>query len=323
MRKRPSAVVLAGGALFALLCPGMAAAQDGDAFPREVSGGYVSWATASAALSGHGVSLDAVAPAVRGSADRTWFPATGGGTDPGTGDADIDLGGTARLTGSAEAAGTLLLDDLRLSIEDGGGALYVRTELDGQERDFALAGVRSDGAEPAVRDGGVTWTGLRASLTDEGARLLSTWSGQRFAAGDGLGTLDVTVGTGSTGGASEKPAQPDEAPQASPGATAPDGQQAAPEQTADGAGPSAAVALADLTAGAEQGVTGEGFEPGEVVLVAIDEDTRYQTVADAEGRVSRTFPVYASAVEGAHTVELYTVNGARSAVAQFLVRAAG
>jgi hypothetical protein len=45
-------------------------------------------------------------------------------------------------------------------------------------------------------------------------------------------------------------------------------------------------------------------------------------VADAEGRVSRTFPVYASAVEGVHTVELYTVAGERSAVARFLVRAA-
>lgn len=323
MRKRPTAAVLAGGALFALLCPGAAAAQDGGAFPREVSGGYVSWATGSAALAGHGVSLDAVAPAVRGSADRTWFPATGGGTDPGTGDADIDLGGTARLTGSADPAGTLLLDGLRLSIEDGAGALYVRAELDGQKRDFALAGVQPGGAGPAVRDGGVTWTGLRASLTDEGAWLLSTWSGQQFAAGDGLGTLDVTVGTGSAGDASEGPAQPDETPQASPGATTPDEQQAAPEQTADGAGPTAAVALADLAAGAEQDVTGEGFEPGEVVLVAIDEDTRYQTVADAEGRVSRTFPVYASAVEGAHTVELYTVTGARAAVAQFLVRAAG
>jgi hypothetical protein len=162
----------------------------------------------------------------------------------------------------------------------------------------------------------VTWTGLRASLTDDGAQLLSRWSGQRFAAGDGLGILDVTVGTGS-GDAPELPAPPAEPPQPSPSATVPEKQQTAPRQPS---GPSAAVAHARLAAGGEQEVTGAGFEPGEVVLVAIDEDTRYQAVADEEGRMSRAFPVYATAAEGAHSVELYTVSGERGVVTRFEVR---
>ncbi|QWA24932.1 hypothetical protein [Streptomyces osmaniensis] len=75
------------------------------------------------------------------------------------------------------------------------------------------------------------------------------------------------------------------------------------------------------TAGGERTVIGTGFEPGEVVLVAIDRDTRYQAVADDTGHVSRTFPVYATAAEGAHTVELTTVTRGHTAVAEFGVRA--
>jgi hypothetical protein len=74
-----------------------------------------------------------------------------------------------------------------------------------------------------------------------------------------------------------------------------------------------------LTAGGEQEVTGSGFTPGEVVLVSIDADTRYQVTADEAGRVSRTFPVYATAAEGVHTVELYAVSGERRADAGFAV----
>ncbi|MEU9364498.1 HtaA domain-containing protein [Streptomyces avermitilis] len=317
---RPGAAALAGGALFALLCPGAVAAESGDAFSREVSGGYASWATASAALADHGVSMGAGKPAVRGSADRTWFPATGGGTDPETGDVDVGFAGTARLTRSADPAQPLVLDDLRLRLTDGAGALYARTELGGRERTLALAGVRANDAEPVVRTGGSTWTGLRASLTDEGARLLSAWSGQRFAEGDALGELAMTVGTG--GVAAGKPAGPGEVtrPSPAPSAATPEKQ----EPTAPAPAPaSAAVARPDLTAGGEQRVTGEGFAPGEVVLVAIDDDTRYQAVADGEGRVSRSFPVYATAAEGEHAVELYTAAGDRRAAVRFGVRARG
>ncbi|MGX5188016.1 HtaA domain-containing protein [Streptomyces avermitilis] len=313
---RPGAAVLAGAALLALLCPGAVAAASGDAFPREVSGGYASWATASEALADHGVSMDAGRPAVRGSAGRTWFPAKGGGTDPEAGDADVDFAGTARLTRFADPAQPLVLDDLRLRLTDGAGALYARTELGGRERTLALAGVRANGAGPVVRTGGSTWTGLRVSLTDEGARLLSAWSGQRFAEGDALGELDMTVGTG--GAAAGKPAGSDEVTQPSPAPSA-----ATPEKREPTAPASAAVARPDLTAGGEQRVTGEGFEPGAVVLVAIDDDTRYQAVADGEGRVSRSFPVYATAAEGEHAVELYTVAGDRRAAVRFGVRARG
>lgn len=314
MAKRPGAAALAGGALLALLCPGVAAARDGDAFPLEVSGGFASWATADAELTGQGVSLDVAEPAVRGSADRAWFPATGGGTDPATGDAEVELAGTARLAGPAATAQPLTLGGLRLELRGGEGALFARTAVGGEARELALADVAADDA-PAVRTGGVTWTGLRASLTDDGAHLLSEWSGRPFAAGDGLGLLDVTVGTGS-GDAPEPPGRTAGTPQPSPSAIGPEKQQAAPRHEG---GPSAAVAHADLAAGGEQEVTGAGFEPGEVVLVAIDEDTRYQAVADEEGRVSRAFPVYGTATEGAHTVELYAVSGERGAVARFEV----
>ncbi|WP_167529588.1 HtaA domain-containing protein [Streptomyces spinoverrucosus] len=318
-RKRPGAVVLTGAALLGLLGPGVAVAQDGDAFSREVSGGYASWATTTAtALTDQGVSLIA-GEGAQGSANRTWFPATGGGANPESGDADVEFDGTVRLTLPAEPADQLLLGALRLRLADGGGALYVRTELDGEKREVALADVESGGTAPAVRDGGVTWTGLRAALTDEGARLLAAWSGQEFAAGDALGLLDLTVGTGSAASPSpERPESPAEspAPQLSPTATA---TPAAPAKR-----PTAAVAHPILTAGGEQEVTGEGFAPGAVVLVAIDGDTRYQVVADEQGRVARTFPVYAGAAEGEHLAELYTVTGEHgSAVARFGVQGAG
>ncbi|MBG0857436.1 HtaA domain-containing protein [Streptomyces spinoverrucosus] len=317
--KRSGAVVLTGAALFGLLGPGVAVARDGDVFSRTVSGGYASWATTATALTDHGVSLVA-GEGARGSAHRTWFPAAGGGADPETGVADVEFDGTARLARSTDPDDQLVLGGLRLRLADGGGALYARTELDGERREIALADVEPGAAAPAVRDGGVTWTGLRAALTDEGARLLAAWSGREFAAGDALGLLDLTVGTG--GGATPSPARPD-TPAESP---AP---QPAPTATATPVGPdeghhnrpTAAVAHRTLTAGGEQEVTGEGFAPGAVVLVAIDGDTRYQAVADERGRVGRTFPVYASAAEGEHAAELYTVTGEQGrAVARFDVR---
>ncbi|NEA98233.1 HtaA domain-containing protein [Streptomyces sp. SID13726] len=314
MTKRPGAAALAGGTLLALLCPGVAIAQDGGAYPREVSGGYASWTTAGGELADHGVTLDVTAPAVRGSADRAWFPATGGGADPGSGDAEVELGGSAQLTGVAQP---LTLGALRLELDGGSGVLHARTAADGVVRELALADVES-GAAPVVRTGGVTWTGLRASLTAEGAELLSAWSGREFTRGDDLGLLDVTVGTGSGTGDDTPGTAPEEASEEPAPGTA------APEQPAGDAkqqsAPSATVALAALAAGGEQQVTGAGFEPGEVVLVAIDDDTRYQATADEEGRVSRAFPVYTTAAEGAHTVELYTVTGKRGAAADFEVR---
>ncbi|OQD55300.1 hypothetical protein BM536_011740 [Streptomyces phaeoluteigriseus] len=299
MAKRPGVVALVAGALIALCAPGAAGAQEGpggDPPPREVSGGYANWGTAGAELSDRGVSLDVMLPAVRTSADRASFPALGGAADPRTGGADLELGGAARLEGPA--AQPLVLAGLRLRLAGDGGALYARTVVDGRAGELALADVTRDAA-PAVRATGVTWTGLRASLTAEGAALLSSWSGARFAAGDGLGVLDVTVGT-----PAPEPEAAETPPAASPGARA-------PEPAADPE-PAASVAHPTLAPGAEQTVTGEGFEPGAVVLVAIDGDTRYQTVAGADGRVERTFPVYATAFAGEHTVELAAVTGRRA-----------
>ncbi|MEV7884993.1 HtaA domain-containing protein [Streptomyces sp. NPDC002817] len=305
MAKRPGAAAVTGGALLALLCPGVATA---DALPREVTGGYTALT-----LADQDVSLDVAEPAVRGSGDRAWFPATGGGADPETGDADVELGGTALLT---SAAGKQLpLSGLRLELDGGTGALHARTAVDGQTRELVLADVTS-GAAPVVRTSGVTWSGLRAALTEDGAVLLSGWSGAEFAAGDPFGVLDVTVGTESEDAAPQTP-RPEPTPASTPSPSPAQTSQAAPEPAA----PTASVARSALAPGAEQQVTGEGFEPGEVVLVSIDQDTRYQTVADERGQVSRAFPVYDTAVEGVHTVELYTVTGGRAAVAEFGVRA--
>jgi hypothetical protein len=318
MTKRPGAAVLAGGALLTLLCPGVAAAQDGEAFPREVSGGYASWSTAGTELADRGVSVDVAAPATRGPAGRAWFPATGGGTNPQSGDADVELAGSARLSGAARP---LTLGTLRLELRDGTGTLRTRTTVGTEVRELPLADVTSGAGAPAVRTGGVTWTGLKAALTDEGARLLSEWSGSRFTAGDSLGLLDVTVGTGSADAAPTPPTQPDatSGPSAQPPIPAPASTPAREKQQVE---PAASVAHAGLTAGAEQTVTGTGFEPGDVVLVAVDDDTRHQAVADEEGRISQTFPVYATADEGAHTVELSTVTGERGAVTRFEVQPA-
>jgi hypothetical protein len=291
MANRPGAAAVTGGALLALLCPGVATAQDGDAnaFAREVSGGY-----AALTLADPDVSLDVAEPAVRGSGDRAWFPATGGGANPEAGDADVELGGTALLT---SAAGRQLpLSGLELRLDGDTGTLRTRTAVDGQARQLDLAEVTS-GAEPVVRTSGVTWSGLRATLTADGAALLSEWSGTEFAAGDAFGVLDVTVGTGSE----EARETPEPEPEPTPTPT----EQATPEP----ATPTASVAHSDLTPGTPQQVTGEGFTPGEVVLVAIDEDTRYQATADAQGRVSQTFPVYDNAAEGEHVVRLSPVDG--------------
>ncbi|MFC9683994.1 HtaA domain-containing protein [Streptomyces sp. NPDC056948] len=324
MAKRPGAVALAvGTALCAVLSPGAAAAQDGEALPRAVSGGYASWNTAVPGLTGRGIALAPDRPAVQGAADRSWFPATGGGADPETGAADVELSGTARLERSADPGDPgdpLVLSGLRLELTGGGdgGVLHVRAVRDGRAREVTLAEIASGGAEPAVRAGGMTWTGLRASLTDEGAGLMSDWSGERFASGDALGVLDVTAGTGVGGSTSgDVPSPSPSANPAVPDAPTPESQR---EQVS---APMASVAHSFLTAGEEQRVIGEGFAPGAVVLVAIDGDTRYQAVADDEGRVDRDFPVYATAVEGEHTVELSAVTGQQgAAVAQFTVRTA-
>lgn len=301
MAKRPGAVAVTGGALLVLLCPGVATA---DTLPSEVTGGY-----AALTFENQGVSLSVARPAVRGSADRVWFPATGGDVTPETGDADLELGGSALL---ASATGEQLsLSGLTLRLDGDTGTLHTRTVVAGQPRELDLADVTS-GAEPVVRTSGVTWTGLEATLTADGAALLSAWSGSPFSAGDAFGTLDVTVGTGS--------AEAAEGPEATPRPDPTQTKQAEPEQAPTvPTAPTAAVTRGTLTPGAEQQVTGAGFEPGEVVLVAIDEDTRYQAVADGTGQVARSFPVYDTATEGAHTVELYTVSGGRGAVAEFEV----
>ncbi|MGW6733821.1 HtaA domain-containing protein [Streptomyces sp. NPDC055013] len=325
MARRPGAVAVTGGALLALLCPGAATAQDGDVAARTVSGGYASWSTAAAELADLGVRLDVAEPAVRGGPERAWFPATGGGTDPDGADAAIDLGGTARLTG---AAPSLTLAGLRLDLAGDTGTLSARTALRGEARELALADLTT-GAEPVVRASGVTWTGLRASLTPDGAALLAEWSGVRFAAGDALGVLDVTVGTAGAQEGGETP-QPTPTPTPYPSEEKQSEEKQGEQQeenpaTGDPtrpAAPTATVSHPELTAGTEQHVTGAGFEPGEVVLVAIDEDTRYQAVADGTGRIARTFPVYATATEGAHTVELSTVTGKHRAVVEFGVRVA-
>ncbi|MDT0405735.1 MULTISPECIES: HtaA domain-containing protein [Streptomyces] len=307
MAKRPVAAAVTGGALLALLCPGAATAQDGPApLPHEVSGGY-----AALRLENRDMTLDVTEPAVQGAADRSWFPVTGGGADDETGDADLELGGTAMLTAPF---GTLPLAGLRLELDGGTGSLSARTVVAGRALDRVLAEVTSDSG-PVVRASGVTWNGLRASLSSEGAALLSEWSGTEFTAGDAFGTLDVTVGTG--GGATPVP----DAPPATPPPASRPAEKSREEPVRRDTTATATVARATLAPGTGQQVTGTGFEPGGIVLVSIDQDTRYQVVADEQGGVTKDFPMYDGAFEGVHTVELYTVSGGRRAVAEFGVRA--
>ncbi|MBO7937751.1 HtaA domain-containing protein [Streptomyces antibioticus] len=294
MVKRPGAVALVAGALFALSAPTAVAGEE----PSEaVSGGRADWTPAAG-----GVSFDVMAPAVPTASGGGSFPALGGTADPRTGAAEVTLGGVARLGDPGRAP--LVLAGLRLRLTGEEGALYARTVVDGRARELALAEVAEVAeVKPAVRATGVTWSGLRASLTEEGAALLSDWGGGGFTAGDAFGAFDVTVGT-------ERGESP--VPQASPSVEAeePSPASAAPDPAEDeGGGPAAVVARPALAAGAEQTVTGAGFAPGAVVLVAIDGDTRYQAVADAEGRFARAFPVYANAAEGEHTVVLTAVGG--------------
>jgi Htaa len=322
---RPRAAVAAAGALLGLLSPigpfgplgqGTAAAEDAADPTHAVSGGYASWALTptSPAVPG-GVSVMPGAPAVRGSGDRSWFPVGGGSVDPGAGDAVVDFDGTVRLGLPGGGAGELTLSDLRLRLEDGAGTLYARyarAKSAGQPGALALAAVREGATPPTVRGGGVTWSGLRVSLTREGAGLLTDWSGRPYEQGDELAPLDVTVGTGT-----------DDAPEAERPTPSTPSSPSAPSTPHTSGTPSlsATAVHPSLVAGGEQRVMGEGFAPGEVVLVAIDDDTRYQATADASGRVARAFPVYANAAEGTHTVELYAVTGGRRAAAEFTVRA--
>ncbi|WP_215451990.1 HtaA domain-containing protein [Streptomyces sp. ATCC 21386] len=330
---RPGAAVTAAGALLALLCQGTAAARDGAESPREVSGGFASWGPAFGESTGAAATVTAGAPAVRGPGGRTWFPVDGGSVNPGAGDADVALDGSIRL--GRPGTDTLTLDELRLRLDDGTGTLRVRAQRAGEGHELTLAQVGPGAGAPSIRSGGATWSGLRVSLTVEGAALLTRWSGRSYTAGDELAPLDVTVGTGASGtagprggvpGASDGDASapPEGGDDPSPGSA---GTGAEPGKDADagaeqqaGAAPSAAVDLANPAVGDGRRVTGEGFVPGEVVLVAIDDDTRYQAVADESGRIARDFPVYDTASEGAHTVRLYSVTGGREAVAEYTVR---
>ncbi|MGW0820290.1 HtaA domain-containing protein [Streptomyces sp. NPDC002845] len=327
MRKRPGAVVTAGGAVIALLCQAPASAQDGADSAREVSGGYAGWAVAATGvLSGADVSVSAGKPAVDGTGGRSWLPVSDGTVDPAAGDATVGFGGAVRLTAAGD---TLTLGALRLTLDDGTGTLRARAELGGRTHSLDLAEVREGATAPVVRGAGVTWTGLRASLTAEGAELFAAWTGRSYEEGGELAPLDVTVGTG-TGAAEPEPEPPEGDSGTEPSAPKPpvespessESSEAVTPEPPKAAGETAPAAVAEhptVVAGGEQRVTGEGFEPGEVVLVAIDDDTRYQAKADASGRVSRAFPVYTTAVEGEHAVELYTVTGDRRAVAEFAV----
>lgn len=196
MTNTPGAAVTAVGVLLALLCQGTATAQGGVEAPREVSGGFASWDPVFGAPVDAVATVTAEAPAVRGSGGRTWFPVGGGSAVPRAGDADVDLDGSIRLGGAG--SDTLTLGELRLRLDGGTGTLRVRAERAGEGGDLTLAEVGAGSAPPTVRSGGATWSGLRVSLTAEGARLLAEWSGRSYAAGDRLAPLDVTVGTGSS-----------------------------------------------------------------------------------------------------------------------------
>ncbi|MFJ8104679.1 hypothetical protein [Streptomyces sp. NPDC096132] len=255
MAKRTGAVALVAGALFVLGAP-VAVADEG----------RVEWT-----LSVPGVSLDVTAPAVRAADGGVSFPVLDGGADA------LELGGAARFDGPAEQP--LVLAGLRLRLVGDEGELYARTVVDGRARELALADV----------------AGVRASLTAEGAQLLSSWSGIAFQEGDGLGEFGVEV-----------PEPVAESPEPSPTRAAP---------VEHKTGPAAAVGRSVVTRGTGQTVTATGLPPGAVVLVAIDGDTRYQDTVDAEGRISRSFPVYDTAVVGEHGVELTQVGAEQPVVA--------
>lgn len=329
MRKRPVAA-LAGGVLVALLCQVPAQAEDGARAPYEVSGGYASWS----AVDGDGgdVTVRAEQPAVGAAGGRGWLPVTGGSATPEAGDADVGLAGALRLSAPGAEGGDLVLDELRLRLDGGSGTLYARAELADRTRRIALADVEPGASAPVVRSAGATWTGLRAALTAEGAELFASWTGQVYDEGGELAPLDVTVGIPAEedGG---RPSAPPSAPEPeeergaepgqNPGAVSSGPVSSPPGDAGDMDGedaPSASVAHPSVTPGGEQLVTGAGFAPGEVVLVAIDGDTRFDAVADDSGRVSRAFPVYATAVEGGHVVKLDAVSGGRSAAVEFVVR---
>ncbi|MEU1510648.1 hypothetical protein ABZ490_00560 [Streptomyces sp. NPDC005811] len=244
MAKRTGAVALAAGVLFALGAPVAVA-----------DAGSVEWIPAVP-----GVSLDVTAPAVRAADGGVSFPVLGGGADA------LELGGAALLDGPGGQP--LVLAGLRLRLSGGEGELYARTVVDGRARELALADL----------------AGVRASLTAEGADLLSSWSGTEFQEGDGLGEFEVTV-------------PQEESPRPSP----------SPVERRETEPPAAVVAHAALAPGTRQTVTATGLTPGAVVLVAIDGDTRYQDTVDAEGRIARSFPVYDTAVVGEHAIELTQV----------------
>lgn len=285
MAKRTAVVLLATGALLALGSPG--------ALAGEAVEGRADWSVADSELAAQGVTFGVTKPAV--DAGELSFPAVGGDVDAERASGEVRLGGAVRLDG-AEGQQPLVLAGLTLRLTGEAGALQARTAVDGRAREVTFAEVAAEGTGPVVREGVVTWAGLRAELSVEGAELLSSWSGRGFAAGDGLGVLDVTVGTGVV-------EEPVEAPAASP-TPSPSGAEAAVSAPA-------AVSLVHptLAAGGQQRLTGEGFAPGTVLLVAIDGDTRYQAVADADGRFAQDFPVYAGAARGVHAVEVTAVTG--------------
>ncbi|MFM9612258.1 hypothetical protein DF268_31660 [Streptomyces sp. V2] len=295
MAKRTAVVALATGALLALGSPGALAGQE---LPG-VTEGRAAWSGADGELAARGVSFGVTRPAVESASAS--FPAVGGGLDVQRASGEVWLGGAVRLDG-ASGQQPLVLAGLTLRLSGAAGTLQARTAVDGRAREVVLASVAASGAGPVVREGAVTWAGLRAELSEEGAELLSSWSGRGFVAGDGLGVLDVTVGTG----VAEEPVG---APAANPTPTAGSSAEASPEAAA-------AVSLArpTLPAGGQQRVTGEGFAPGAVLLVAIDRDTRYQAVADGDGRFAQDFPVYGNAARGAHTVEVTGVAGEQAVV---------
>ena len=258
--------------------------------PSEPGAGTLDWGVKASfrnyVLNGPAAGAIVVGPPATGNDDGTYRFAAGPVAYAGPDDVVAQFEGSVRFTGHHGAL-DLSLSEPRVEIDATGGTLVVDastkdmdtgvvTELD----DVAIADLDVDAAPPTAVGEVVTFAEVPATLTEEGAAAF----GGFYVAGDALDPVTFAI-------------QVDD-----PGELPPPTEQVA------------GCVPAEVSAGDQVTVCGEGFVPGEQVQVFLHSEPVFLgvAVADPEGNVSATVTIPSGTPAGRHRIELRGVTSGKS-----------
>lgn len=229
--------------------------------------------------------VEVTAPAVPNPDGTVRFLAGSPVTYAGPADVLAQFEGAVRFTGHHGALDLSLLDP-RVEIDGADGVLVVDAsskDLDTGEvtvlDDVVIADLDVDAAQTTAVDDVVTFASIPATLTDAGAEAF----GGFYAAGDPLDPVTFSIEVDDVG--------------------------ALPTPTEELAG----CVPAEVEAGSQVAVCGEGFAPGEQVQVFLHSEPVFLAVvvAGADGSVSATVTIPADTGAAEHRIELRGVTSGR------------